>query len=115
MRSPPFASFGANTMFRLVITEAAHDDLDEALAYIATVLENPAAAIALTDEVETVYRAIRAHPEAHPFCDSPRLTAMGYRKAAVKNYLFVFRVDSTGKRVIVLRFFHQTQDYLGVL
>ena len=36
-------------------------------------------------------------------------------KAAVKNYLFVFRVDSTANRVIVLRFFHQTQDYLGVL
>ena len=102
-------------MFRLVVTEAAHDDLDEAFAYIATVLENPAAAIALAGEVESVYRSIRTRPETHPFCDSPRLTAMGYRKAAVKNYLFVFRVDSTANRVIVLRFFHQTQDYLGVL
>ena len=40
---------------------------------------------------------------------------MGYRKADVKNYMFVFRVDSTAKRVVILRFFHQTQDYLGVL
>ena len=102
-------------MFRIVVTEAAHDDLDEALSYIATVLENPTAAIALADEVESVYRAIRTHPEAHPFCDSPRLTAMGYRTATVKNYLLVFRVDSTAKCVIILRFFHQTQDYLGIL
>ena len=33
-------------MFSLVVTEAAHDDLDEALAYIAVVLENPTAATA---------------------------------------------------------------------
>ena len=102
-------------MFSLVVTEAAHDDLDEALAYIAVVLENPTAATALADKVESVYRAIRTHPEAYPFCDSPCLTAMGYRKAAVKNYLFVFRVDSTAKRVVILRFFHQMQDCLGVL
>ena len=37
-------------MFRLVVTEAAHDDLDEAFAYIATVLENPTAAIAMVVE-----------------------------------------------------------------
>lgn len=33
-------------MLRLVVTEAAHGDLDEAFAYVATVLENPAAAVA---------------------------------------------------------------------
>ena len=102
-------------MFSLVVTEAAHDDLDEALAYIAVVLENSTAATALAEEVESVYQSIRSHPDAHPICDSSRLAAMGYRKAAVKNYLFVFRVDSTAKRVVILRFFHQTQDYLGVL
>ena len=49
---------------------------------------------------------------------SPPFASFGERfanKAAVKNYLFVFRVDSTAKRIVVLRFFHQTQDYLGVL
>ena len=40
-----------------------------------------------------------------------RLEKEGYRKAVVKNYIIVYKVDEDAKKVSILRFFYGAQDY----
>ena len=102
-------------MSRLVVSDAAHADLGEILDYLTASLCNPAAATALADAVSDAYRRIQAHPESSPLCAHPRLAAMGYRKALVRNYLFVYRHISESDLVFVVRFFHQSRNYADLL
>ena len=102
-------------MSRLVVSAAAHADLDAILDYLAAVLCNPVAASALANAVSDAYLRIQAHPESSPFCAHPRLAAMGYRKAPVRNYLFVYRHISETDTVFVARFFHQSRTCADLL
>jgi plasmid stabilization system protein ParE len=102
-------------MSRLVVSEAAHADLDGILAYLSAVLCNPAAATALAGAVARAYRRILTHPESSPLCAHPRLAALGYRKVPVRNYLFVYRHLPEEDTVFVARFFHQSRNYADLL
>jgi plasmid stabilization system protein ParE len=44
-------------------------------------------------------------------CHDSRLEKEGYRKAVVKNYIIVYKVDEDAKKVSILRFFYGAQDY----
>ena len=48
--------------YELIVTEAAHSDLDEALDYIVHRLSNPTAAVSLLDQVEACYGQLRHFP-----------------------------------------------------
>jgi len=36
---------------------------------------------------------------------------LGYRKAVIKNYVMVCKVDGSARAVLVMRFFYGRQDY----
>ena len=44
-------------------------------------------------------------------CRDPQLRALGYRKAIIKNYVMIYRVDEDKKIVYILRFFYGRRDY----
>lgn len=50
-------------------------------------------------------------PLMYGFCIDPRLRALGYHKAIIKNYVMVYKVDESAKVVTILRFFYGRQDY----
>ena len=102
-------------MSRLVVSEAAHGDLDGILGYLADPLCNPAAAVALAEAVSAAYLRVQEHPASSPLCAHPRLAALGYRKALVRNYLFVYRYIAETDTVFVVRFFHHSQNYADLL
>ena len=97
--------------YRIVETELALRDLDSILAYIAVSLANPAAAAAFADAVEDCYARLEEMPLMFELCRDPRLRAMGYHKAVIRNYVMVYKVDKSTKTVYVLRFFYGRQDY----
>ena len=102
-------------MSRLVVSEAAHGDLDGILGYLPDPLGNPAAAVALAEAVSAAYLRVQEHPASSPLCAHPRLAALGYRKALVRNYLFVYRYIAETDIVFVVRFFHHSQNYADLL
>ena len=102
-------------MSRLVVSEAAHGDLDGILGYLTDPLGNPAAAVALAEAVSAAYLRVQEHPASSPLCAHPRLAALGYRKALVRNYLFVYRYIADADIVFVVRFFHHSQNYADLL
>lgn len=97
--------------YKVMETELALQDLDHILAYIALTLCNPSAAASFADEVEKCYSILEKMPLTAALCREPRLRALGYRKAVIKNYVMVYKVDKAKKTVIILRFFYGRQNY----
>ena len=91
--------------YKLIVTQKAHQDLDDALGYIARKLANPKAAANLLDQVEKCYGQLRRFPFLYECCQDTRLNEMGYRKTVIGNYILVFRPVEQEQTVYVLRFF----------
>lgn len=97
--------------YKLIVTEAAHNDLDEALDYIAKRLANPTAAIHLLDQVEACYKQLRSFPLLYEACRDARLQSLGYRKAVIDHYVLVYHPAEEEQAVYILRFFYGGRDY----
>ena len=101
--------------YKLIETPLAQQDLDAILSYLALALENPAAATSFANEVEKCYTALEQMPYLYEQCRDPQLSAKGYRKAVIKHYLLIYRVDEDQKIVYLLRFFYGRQNYEKLL
>lgn len=101
--------------YKIDETELALQDLDNIISYVALTLANPSAAASFADEVEECYSNLEQMPLMYGFCSDPRLRALGYHKAILKNYVMVYKVDEAQKTVSILRFFHGRQDYEKLL
>jgi len=51
------------------------------------------------------------YPLMYERCHDAFLEKEGFRKATVKNYMLVYKVDEAAKVVIIHRFFYGAQDY----
>lgn len=100
-----------STVYDLLITEAAEQDLDKIVDYIAVTLLNPCVAGALIDSIGKCFSVLRATPLAYAKCLDEQLKKKHYRKAVINNYLMVYRVDAKTHKVYILRFFYGGQDY----
>lgn len=86
-------------MYKLVVSELAHKDLDNA-------------ATNFLNEVEKCYGYLKSNPLMYERCHDARLEKEAYRKATIKNYVLVYKVDEPAKVVIIYRFFYGAQDYV---
>lgn len=94
-------------------TQAAEDDVERAVRYIAVSLASPQAASSLLDAFERAVDEISTFPEACPVGTHPSLATRGLRKKVVKRYVLLYSYD--GESVIVSRVFHSLQDYARIL
>lgn len=102
-------------MYKLIVSELAHQDLDNIVSYIAIQLANPAAASEFLDEVEKCYGYLKDNPGMYEVCRNMRLEKEGYRRAVIKNYVVVYKTNEEAKTVFILRFFYGAQDYIKLL
>jgi len=98
-------------MFKLIITELAHEDLRSIVKYITITLNAHMAADNFIDEVHRCYTRLKNNPYMYALCNDERLAQMGYRKATIKNYLLVYSVDEVNNSINVNRFFYGAEDY----
>ena len=102
-------------MYRLVITEIAHEDLDNIVSYISIQLDNSMAAANFLDEVERCYGFLKSNPMMYERCQDVRLETESYHKVTINNYVLVYKVDETTKTVIIYRFFYGAQNYIVLI
>ncbi|MBP1763055.1 MAG: addiction module toxin, RelE/StbE family [Firmicutes bacterium] len=102
-------------MYKLLVSELAHQDLDNIVSYIAVQLANQKAAGDFLDEVAVCYGFLKDNPMMYERCQDRRLVIEGYRKVVIKNYVLVYKVDETSHTVNVMRFFYCAQDYIKLL
>jgi plasmid stabilization system protein ParE len=102
-------------MYKLVISEVAHKDLDDIVSYILVELANPMAAANFLDKVEECYGYLKSNPLIYERCNDALLGKEGFRKAAIKNYILVYKVDEKTGVVNIYRFFYGAQDYIKLI
>ena len=102
-------------MYKLFITELAHQDLGHIISYIAVKLSNPKAAGDFLDEVTACYGFLKSTPKMYERCQDRRLGEEGYRKAVIKNYVLVYKISEESKTVSIMRFFYGAQDYTKLI
>ena len=71
--------------YDLFVTQAAHEDLEDALGYIAKDRANPSAAANLLDQVQAAYEQLKDFPMLYESCHDLRLRNLGYRKVVIGN------------------------------
>ena len=98
-------------MYKLVVSELAHEDLYRIISYIKNTLCAPQAATRFTDQVEQCYKHLKSNPLIYALCSDERLEKEGYRRAVINNYIIVFKVDEKTRVVSIYRFFYGAEDY----
>ncbi|WP_322150913.1 type II toxin-antitoxin system RelE/ParE family toxin [Paratractidigestivibacter sp.] len=81
----------------------------ETLHYIEGAPCEPSAAVELAGRYIEFAENVGAFPEVYPQMREAALQSKGFRKAALKNYLVLYRID--GGIAYVIHLFHQSRDY----
>jgi toxin ParE1/3/4 len=102
-------------MFKLNISELAHQDLDKIVSYIVVQLANSSAVGDILDEVDKCYGHLRNNPFIYANCQDKRLEHEVYRKVSIKNHVLIYKIDEASDTVFILRYFHGTQDYAKLI
>lgn len=97
--------------FKIVKTDSFQRDLDAVICYLVKSLENKIAAASLLDDIVQSCDYLKHMPLMYEACRAPHLKELGYRKAVIRNYVMVYKVDETEKTVYLMRFFHGRQNY----
>lgn len=101
--------------YKLIVSKDAHRDVDEIAGYIVQELKSPQAAAGFLDDVEKSYRSLAENPCLFALCQDMRLQREGYRKAVIKNYLVLYRIDEDKKTVYVVRVVYGPRNYPDLL
>lgn len=101
--------------YKLKISELAHNDIDEIVAYIVEVLQNKTAAIRFLDELEGAYENLSKNPFMYEQSRILRLSKLGYRRIVVMNYVLMYLVNEEDKIVNIARLFYGKRDYAKYL
>ena len=99
-------------MPKICVTAHARNDLRGIQSYLLNELFNPLAAHNLAEEIKRAFAALEDSPSAFPSCEDLQLRRKGYRKCSLGAYLFVYRFDESSGQIMVLRFFHRSQNWM---
>jgi len=97
--------------YNVDVLQLARDDIAEIYCYIA--LDNPHAALRVTDEIFDKIDTLAEFPERCPMVPDSLLAKQGYRMLIIKNYIAFFKVFAA--EVLVYRVLHGKRDYPQLL
>jgi addiction module RelE/StbE family toxin len=90
--------------FKVVITQAALNDLEENVAYIGR--ESPRAAQRLANDLLNRAQSLATAPRKGQMLQA----RPGVRRLIRQPYLIIYRIDEEASRIDVLRFWHHARD-----
>lgn len=67
------------------------------------------------DKVGECYGRLAENPKIYQLCDHENFKEKGYRKAVVKNYVLIYRIDEAAKAVYILHIFYGRQNYYSYI
>ncbi|MCL1914055.1 MAG: type II toxin-antitoxin system RelE/ParE family toxin [Eubacteriaceae bacterium] len=98
-------------MYKKRVSGLADSDLRRIIGYIKHSLFAPGAASSFMGAVQECYGRLEKKPYIYALCNDERLAREGYRKAPVKNYVLIYKIDEEAKAVDIYRFFFGAEDY----
>jgi len=102
-------------MYKVDVSIRAEQDLDRIVSYIAVKLAAPIAAADFIDAVYDCYSHLEINPYLYEQCRDLKLQNEGYRRAVIKNFVLLYKIDEKTKAVVIHRFFYGRQDYVSLI
>ena len=87
--------------YKILLTESAEKDLDKIVGYIVEKLCNPTAAVELLSAIDAAYARLEETPFLYAQCQHKLLSRCSYRKAFIRGYLLIYRVDEEQRTVYI--------------
>jgi plasmid stabilization system protein ParE len=98
-------------IYKLKVTPAAGDDIDDIYSYIAETLSAPMAAQNLINKIENSFLSLRDAPYRCELSRNEILGNKGYHRLVINTYVALYLIDDAEKQVSVARVFHGGMDY----
>lgn len=95
-------------LYRIEITEAAKEDLENIGDYLAFILENPDAAINTIRQIRKKINTLRYYPERNGLETDPELAKIGVRMDYFRNYKICYIVKL--EVIYIVRILHKLED-----
>lgn len=96
--------------YEIMLYPKAFRDIDDIYAYIALEKLSPENAKGQTDRIWDAIRTLEYMPESHQDRLVGRYAGKGYKQLVVDNYLAIFKIDKTSKKVLVLTVQYQGRN-----
>jgi len=100
-------------MYEIKFSNYLYEDVKSSVNYIKYILQNPAAARRLKNEVKKAYKKVKENPYAYPAAPVECLAQKGYRFIKIKNYLLFFKVRE--KQIYIERFLYGPRDWINII
>ena len=102
-------------MYNVEYLSSAMQDMVEIVVYITQELNNPAAAERIAERLTEAGERLREFPYAQPAYTPLRPLKHEYRKLLVENYMMLYWVTETEKRVTIARVVYARRNYAKLL
>ena len=102
-------------MYSVEYMPLAVQDMVEIVVYITRELNNPAAAERIAEQLAEAGESLRDFPYAQPAYMPLRPLKHEYRKLLVENYMILYWVTETEKRVTIARVVYARRNYAKLL
>lgn len=98
-------------LFRVEMSEKAELQYDNILDYVANILRNEQAVLAIIDDFDDAINTLEKMADSFEYCTSKRLRALNLRKFHLDKhkYLLIYRI--VNDIVIIEGMYHELQDY----
>ena len=96
--------------YEVMLYPKAFRDIDDIYAYIALEKLSPENAKGQTDRIWDAIKNLEYMPEAHQDRLVGRYAGKGYKQLVIDNYLTIFKIDKTSKKVFVLTVQYQGRN-----
>lgn len=97
--------------YKVVVTEAAEEDLERFIKYLLFEKKSEQAAKNLLDDFDSTIRSLALVAGSLKYCENPKLKKEGYKRInfMTHRYFALYHID--GDAAIVDNIFHELQDY----
>ena len=102
-------------MYNVEYLLSAVQDMVEIVTYIARELNNPSAAECIAERLAEAGESLRDFPSAQPAYTPLRPLKHEYRKLLIENYMMLYWVTETEKRVTIARVVYARRNYAKLL
>jgi plasmid stabilization system protein ParE len=102
-------------MYSVFITDAAEEDIQRTVKYIADTLKAPIAANNLLDEIEKYESLLGDTPHMFSFVPDKYLMAKGVKYVMIKKYMMFYTIDENKNMTTVIRFLYGHRDWKRIL
>ena len=102
-------------MYNVEYLPLAVQDMVEIVVYITQELNNPAAAERIAEQLTKAGEILQDFPYAQPAYTPLRPLKHEYRKLLIENYMMLYWVSETEKRVTIARVVYARRNYAKLL